>query len=54
MNPRIVIIANPGGIETIRIVASSPEEETKGEALLSKIDAELQALNSSIKADREG
>jgi hypothetical protein len=53
VNPRVVIIVNGNGLETIRIVASSPEEEVQGEALLSKIDAELQALDSRIKADRK-
>lgn len=49
MNPRIVIIINCQGIETIRIVASSPEEESKGETLLAKIQNELKEIDEKVK-----
>lgn len=49
MNPRVVIIINCEGIETIRIVASSPEEESKGETLLAKIQNELREIDEKVK-----
>ena len=48
MNPRIVIVVNIEGIETIRIV-SSPDEEATAEVLLLKIRDELQALDAKVK-----
>jgi hypothetical protein len=48
VNPRIVIIVNVEGIETIRIV-SSPDEEATAEILLTKIRDELQALDAKVR-----
>ncbi len=48
MNPRVVIIVDTEGIETIRIV-SSPDEEGAAETLLTKIKDELQSLDAKIK-----
>lgn len=48
MNPRVVIIVNIEGIETIRII-SSPNEEATAESLLLRIKDELQALDTKVK-----
>ncbi len=49
MNPRVVVVIDGHGVETIRIAISSPEEERKGELLLSSIQREIRSIDLKIK-----
>lgn len=52
MNPRIIIVINSRGVETVRIASSSPREERKGELLLASILREIGSLDLKIKRYR--